>query len=212
MNLFLSRLHYPVTTLGYGSRVGIWFQGCSIRCSGCISRDTWEFGKGETSIGAVLEIVRPWLKDADGLTISGGEPFDQPDALIALLHALNPVLNGDLLVYSGHPFEKITPILSECPSIDVLISDPFIETAPHTRKFRGSDNQRMHLLTALGRSRYGHLCDATRDESDNGLDLFFDNEGDAWMVGIPARDALRKIGASLKSAGFTCSTSENKNE
>jgi anaerobic ribonucleoside-triphosphate reductase activating protein len=159
-----------------------------------------------------LDIVTPWLQDADGLTISGGEPFDQPDALIALLLELKPFLKGDVLVYSGHPFEKITPILSQSPSIDVLISDPFIESAPHTRKLRGSDNQRMHLLTALARSRYRHLCNATRDESDNALDLFFDKGGDAWMVGIPGRDALREIGASLKIAGFNCSTSENKNE
>lgn len=42
MNLALSRMHFPVTTLGPGDRIGIWFQGCSIRCTGCISKDTWD--------------------------------------------------------------------------------------------------------------------------------------------------------------------------
>ncbi|MCT5046402.1 radical SAM protein, partial [Pseudomonas aeruginosa] len=27
--------------MGTGRRLGIWFQGCSIRCPGCISADTW---------------------------------------------------------------------------------------------------------------------------------------------------------------------------
>lgn len=44
MRMILSRLHFPVTTLGPGRRIGVWFQGCSIRCAGCISRDTWETG------------------------------------------------------------------------------------------------------------------------------------------------------------------------
>jgi anaerobic ribonucleoside-triphosphate reductase activating protein len=211
MNLYISRFHYPVTTLGFGRRVGIWFQGCSIRCPGCISRDTWEFAKGQTSIGAVVESVAPWLKDADGLTISGGEPFDQPEALIALLDNLKPFTTGDILVYSGYSWEKIRALLPQCPQIDVLISDPFIESAPHTRKLRGSDNQTMHLLTELAEVRYGQLRDATRDESDKALDLFFDSKGDAWMVGIPSRNALREIGATLKVAGFTCSTSEDSN-
>jgi len=85
MKLFLSRMHFPVTTLGFGRRVGIWFQGCSIQCPGCVSRDTWAFGRGETSVESACETIDPWLKEADGVTISGGEPFDQPMALAALL-------------------------------------------------------------------------------------------------------------------------------
>ena len=38
--LALSRMHFPVTTLGPGNRIGIWVQGCTIRCPGCVSADT----------------------------------------------------------------------------------------------------------------------------------------------------------------------------
>lgn len=45
MEIAINKIHFPVSTLGFGQRLGIWFQGCSIRCPGCISRDTWEGGE-----------------------------------------------------------------------------------------------------------------------------------------------------------------------
>ena len=87
-SIALSRIHFPVTTLGPGRRIGIWFQGCSIRCPGCISMDTWAPGRGITTIDEVVNAVAQWLPVADGITISGGEPFDQPIALLDLLGRL----------------------------------------------------------------------------------------------------------------------------
>ena len=53
----LSRLHFPVTTLGPGRRIGIWFQGCSIRCPGCISADTWAFRTAAAMVTDVLALA-----------------------------------------------------------------------------------------------------------------------------------------------------------
>ena len=112
--LNLSRLHYPVTTLGPGRRVGIWFQGCSIRCPGCVSVDTWAAGQGGTTVSAVLAAVSPWLVTADGVTISGGEPFDQVDALLALLRGLRSAGAEDILVYSGYFHFVRLPVILTC--------------------------------------------------------------------------------------------------
>ena len=107
--LNLSRIHFPVTTLGPGKRIGIWFQGCSIRCKGCISADTWGTEKGRVSIDEVIKVISNWLDTAEGITLSGGEPFEQPEALELLLTQLRTRTNIDILVYSGHSFEKISP-------------------------------------------------------------------------------------------------------
>lgn len=88
MKLALSRVHFPVTTLGPGRRLGIWVQGCSIRCPGCISSDTWAKRAADVEIAELLDLVRPWLHECDGITISGGEPFEQLEALEQLLHAI----------------------------------------------------------------------------------------------------------------------------
>ena len=96
-SIALSRIHFPVTTLGPGRRIGIWFQGCSIHCPGCISMDTWAPSRGITTIDEVVSAIAQWIPTADGITISGGEPFDQPIALLELLRGLRSLTEADVL-------------------------------------------------------------------------------------------------------------------
>lgn len=205
--LQLSRVHFPVTTLGPGQRLGIWFQGCSIRCSGCISADTWGPGRTVVDVTTLLEQVAPWLDQADGITISGGEPFDQFDALLQMLVGLRQRTAADILVYSGHPLEKLQPMLDQARDlIDALISDPYLEQADQSLALRGSDNQRLTLLTALGRSRLASLERASTP-ADKVLDLMFDATGTVWMAGIPHRGDLLRLRELLRAQGHQVQTS-----
>lgn len=205
--LQLSRVHFPVTTLGPGQRLGIWFQGCSIRCSGCISADTWGPGRTVVDVASLLEQVAPWLDQADGVTISGGEPFDQFDALLQMLVGLRQRTAADILVYSGHPLEKLQPMLDQARDlIDAVISDPYLEQADQSLALRGSDNQRLTLLTALGRSRLAGLERASTP-ADKALDLMFDATGTVWMAGIPRRGDLLRLRELLRAQGHQVQTS-----
>ncbi|WP_369968862.1 4Fe-4S single cluster domain-containing protein [Stenotrophomonas rhizophila] len=205
--LQLSRVHFPVTTLGPGQRLGIWFQGCSIRCSGCISADTWGPGRTVVDVTTLLEQVAPWLDQADGITISGGEPFDQFDALLQMLVGLRQRTAADILVYSGHPLETLQPMLDQARDlIDALISDPYLEQADQSLALRGSDNQRLTLLTALGRSRLASLERASTP-ADKVLDLMFDATGTVWMAGIPHRGDLLRLRELLRAQGHQVQTS-----
>ncbi len=193
-HMYLSRLHFPVTTLGPGRRLGIWFQGCSIRCPGCISADTWKVGAGQVDIESVASAVTSWLEVADGVTISGGEPFDQPEALGLLLTLLRKTFDGDVLVYSGHPMEALGRHLDAMPGlIDALITDPYDEASDQTRSLRGSDNQRLHFLTDLGKRRFGPYADRPFQRS---FDLMLDPSGEVWMAGIPGREDFARLSAS----------------
>ncbi len=210
MRFFLSRLHFPVTTLGPGRRAGIWFQGCSLHCPGCISADTWVPGQGETTVAEVMKTVSPWLAEADGVTISGGEPFEQMDALDSLLRALREEIGSgkDVLVYSGQPWEKISSRVSAWPGlVDAVISDPFIRSASQTLVWRGSDNQRLHLLTELGRARYTAWLHAVRETLPKALDVCFENDT-VWMAGIPDEGSLHRIRRALAEAGFSSAASD----
>ncbi len=195
----VSRVHFPVTTLGPGRRIGIWLQGCSIRCEGCISVDTWASDHGQTTVESLVAAVEPWIDDAEGITISGGEPFDQPLALDALLRALRGRTDVDVLVYSGHPFTRLQAWLERSPGlIDALMSEPYIASAPQTMALRGSDNQLLHLLTDRGRRRFGAIESAPADRK---FDVMFDDDGTVWLAGIPARDDVRRFREVLRRAG-----------
>ena len=207
MQVSLSRVHFPVTTLGPGQRLGIWFQGCSIRCPGCISADTWGPGHRRIEVDVLLEKLTPWWQHADGVTISGGEPFDQFDALRALLRGLRSRGPGDILVYSGHPLEALqVPLRHAEGLIDGLMSDPYLAAAGQTRALRGSDNQRLSLLTDLGRERLAGL-DRLHSPADKVLDIMFDDDGSVWMAGIPRHDDLLRLRGMLRAQGHHLQTS-----
>lgn len=196
----ISRVHFPVSALGPGQRVGVWFQGCSIRCPGCISVDSWEVGLGQTTVGDVLNAVRPFATLADGLTVSGGEPFDQPDALAALLTGWRDLSQTSVLVFTGFEFEAIEPWLLSNPGlVDAVITGPYRSDLPQTLALRGSDNQKIHALTALGTELSGF--ERPLVDGDRRLDVMFDAEGNAWLAGIPARGDMGRLRRNLAGSG-----------
>jgi anaerobic ribonucleoside-triphosphate reductase activating protein len=211
MRLALSRVHYPVLSLGPGMRVGIWFQGCSIRCRGCISSDTWAPDRGVTTVEDVFKLIRHWLKQADGVTISGGEPFDQTDALRELLTDIRRAHRGDILVYSGYSFESLAEKLKDLEGlIDGLIADPFEMDTAQSLALRGSDNQRLFTFTPLGKERFQQF-DRAVNPSDRHLDVMFDDAtGEVWFAGIPGRGDFHRLAGLLSEGGHKVTTTEDK--
>lgn len=208
----LSRVHFPVTTLGPGQRVGVWFQGCSIRCPGCLSLDTWAPGRGSTTVAAVFDAIAPHLHEADGLTVSGGEPFDQPEALRVLLEGWRASHNGDVLVYSGQSLEALHAALPALEGlVDAIVADPFDAGAGDGLALRGSDNQRLVPLSDLGSLRFGPLVAAAA--GGRTLDVSFDEGcGAAFLAGIPRRGDLDRLRALLATAGHAVSTTQDPRE
>lgn len=202
VTLELNRVHFPVRTLGPGSRIAVWFQGCSLHCPGCVSRDTWEHGRGVVSLDRVTDLLSNWLPRADGLTVSGGEPFEQPAALMALLQWWKANSAGDVLLYSGLSWEQLQ---SEHPRIlalaDAVISDPYDCESPQTLPLRGSDNQRLHLLTPLARQRCAVLV------SSSALELCVDGDR-VWLAGIPRSGDLARLRQRLAELGISSATSD----
>ena len=197
----LSRLHFPVTTLGPGRRVGLWFQGCSIRCPGCISPDTWASREGLTRVSELIRVIAGWVAEADGLTVSGGEPFDQPDALVAVLEGWRRVSNSDVLVFTGRRFEDVSRWLDAHPGlIDALVAGPFLRNEPQSLALRGSDNQTLYFLTEAGQSVFSPF-ERKASPNDRRLDLMIDADGGAWFAGIPARGDFERLQQALRAAG-----------
>ncbi|CAH1387715.1 4Fe-4S single cluster domain-containing protein [Candidatus Nitrotoga sp. M5] len=204
----ISRVHFPITTLGPGRRIGIWFQGCSIRCTGCISADTWADDRGLTDVANLLAEISPWVAEADGVTITGGEPFNQQAALLEVLRGLNLRDDQDLLLFSGYAVERLSETLALASGlIDALISDPFDLSASQTLALRGSDNQRLHLLTDLGRVRF-ETYNRQLVDADRSLDVMFDDSGTVWLAGIPRRGDMLRLRHLLSIQGDDIRTTD----
>lgn len=208
MKVAVSRLHFPVTALGPGQRVGLWFQGCSIRCPGCVSVDTWAEGIGLVEIPELLDSIGAWAADADGLTVSGGEPFGQPEALAEVLRYWRRRSTGSVLVYTGHELDDVSLWLDKNPGlIDGLMTGPFRSDISQTLALRGSDNQRLHALSPAGHKFASFDRPASKD--DRSLDVMFDDEGRAWFAGIPARGDLARLRRALSAAGHEVQMSDS---
>jgi anaerobic ribonucleoside-triphosphate reductase activating protein len=172
--------------------------------------DTWAEGRGSTTVEEVVNSVNPWISKADGITISGGEPFDQPDALFELTARIRSKTEADILVFTGYPWASIRDMVGTSPAtIDALVTGPFDFEEKQTLALRGSDNQELHFITEKGRARFASF-ERLADERDRSIDVMFDENGDVWFAGIPARNDFRRLQELLESNGSTLDTSEDK--
>ncbi|MGA2826287.1 MAG: 4Fe-4S single cluster domain-containing protein [Streptosporangiaceae bacterium] len=195
----VSRLHFPVTTLGPGRRAAIWLQGCSIHCPGCVSRDTWAAATSLTETAAVAD----WAEEqADagltGITVSGGEPLDQTEQLITLLTDLRdrPLLAGtDILLYTGYTYSAVSRRYATVLAlVDAIISGPYVASKPSRHPWMGSANQVLTLLTGRAKDRF------TEPVGPRQLQISADG-GRIWMTGIPGRGDLERLQALLAERG-----------
>ena len=133
---------------GPGYRYTIFAQGCPHHCPGCHNPQSHDFEGGRTvDTETILRQVRenPLL---DGITLSGGEPFCQPEACRALAEAAHD-LGMSVWCYTGYTWEKLMQEadparLALLDAVDVLVDGPFILAQKSLElKFCGSRNQRL---------------------------------------------------------------------
>lgn len=220
MKIAINKAHFPVTVLGPGRRIGIWMQGCRIGCKGCVSQDTWAADPGRMMpLPELLNWCRNIVSDSggngggvlDGITISGGEPFDQPQALAALLNGLQAwrkqsMQDFDILCYSGYPYAKLQRLHARLlAKLDALIPEPYQDQQPTQQRWRGSANQPLVLLSERGRERYAQFVDESGlDVQTKRIQMMQDGQK-IWYVGIPARGEMAALEAACQAQGVVFS-------
>ena len=129
---------------GPGVRVSLFVSGCTHHCPGCHNPQSWDFAAGEEiSVEALLATL---LEDEAPVTLSGGDPLQQPTAeLLTLLQGLKTA-GVNVWCYTGYTFEQLlqcdkAPLLAY---IDVVVDGAFVIAQRDTSlRFRGSANQRI---------------------------------------------------------------------
>lgn len=139
-------LTYDSIVDGPGLRMVLWTQGCPHACTGCHNPETWD------CLGGYLEEVDTVIQEMkqhklqSGLTISGGEPLLQVEALLPIVKVAKEI-GLNIWLYTGFCYEDIiknTQVSDILQYVDVLVDGPFIqELKSYELVFKGSSNQRV---------------------------------------------------------------------
>lgn len=175
---------------GPGTRLCVWVQGCGHGCRGCYAKATWD-PAGGTEIDS-LELVRLIRKNhgtIDGITLLGGEPFDQAAGLLpAAAEARESGLN--VIAFSGYLYEELLE-KSGCREllryVDLLIDGAYIEEKrDFSRPLAGSSNQRFIYLT-------DRISEREMQAYRNRMELRIGGDGRLIMNGMADLGALSDI-------------------
>jgi len=137
---------------GPGRRSSVLFQFCPLSCKGCWVPNLHSPDGGEQiSVKTLAEKLLDSSFERDGVSILGGEPFAQPESLLALVKELRQAGCQHILCYSGYTFDTLVQKAKKQPEIgevladiDMLIDGPYIEAlAEGAGAWTGSGNQRV---------------------------------------------------------------------
>ena len=136
---------------GPGVRTVIWFQGCTLGCPGCFNPATHApTPQQHIPVAALVERLIADAPAIEGITISGGEPLQQSDALLRLLSAVRMHTTLSVLLFSGYTLREIRQMPygpQLLAHVDVLIAGRYVQTRRLAHGLRGSANKTVHLLT-----------------------------------------------------------------
>jgi|CXWL01.1.fsa_nt_gi anaerobic ribonucleoside-triphosphate reductase activating protein len=137
---------------GPGRRSSVLFQFCPLSCRGCWVPHLHSPNGGElVSVKTLAEKLLDPSFERDGVSILGGEPFAQPESLLALVKELRQAGCEHILCYSGYTFEALNEkatrekaICEVLADVDMLIDGPYVEgLADRSGAWTGSGNQRV---------------------------------------------------------------------
>lgn len=177
---------------GPGRRFAVWTQGCTIGCPDCCNPHLWTHAAhrpvAARDLAAEVAAARE-AHDIEGVTLIGGEPFEQDAALSPFAREVR-ALGLTVMAFTGHRLEELqgrgSPLL---PHVDLLVDGPYVK-ALHTtaRRWIGSTNQRLHFLTAA------YAPDDPRFAEPNTAEIRLTGDGRLQVVGFPFASVREAFG------------------
>ena len=182
---------------GPGRRFALWVQGCTIRCAGCCNPEMFVADGGTAmTIDELDARFARGVDEIEGVSILGGEPFEQPAGVLAFARRVKQ-RGLTVMIYSGYTLEELRarpePEVGELLAVTDLLVDGRYDRArpeeppPLGRRWLGSTNQTMHYLTTA------YAPDDPRMHEANTVELHW-KDGRLVINGWPAgADALARI-------------------
>lgn len=182
---------------GPGTRFAVWVQGCAIRCHGCFNPHLWTT-RGGTDIAVGDLASQALAAGVDGVTLLGGEPFDQ-SAPTAAFARLVQQQEQSVMVFTGYELQELRtradPAVGRLlANTDLLVDGRYEASQPDvTRPWVGSTNQNFHFLTAT----YRHLEPGLTSLPDR-IEVRVNASGEVSVNGWAPEDALERLVGGLR--------------
>lgn len=179
MKIRLHAVEHASRANGPGRRAVIWFQGCALRCPGCFNPATHEPSGGfEMDTAVLAEELLHNPHDIEGVSFSGGEPFQQAEAWLDVLQRLRGS-RLSTLAFTGYTLEEIETMAfgpTILARLDALVAGRYLRSRHWGRGLLGSNNQQIYLLT----DRYG----PTAFENLPVCDIILHADGSVTLTGF----------------------------
>ncbi|MFI7075746.1 4Fe-4S single cluster domain-containing protein [Micromonospora sp. NPDC049903] len=195
----LARFLATTRAEGPGLRTAVWVQGCAVRCVGCFNPHLWSFRGGDEV--APADLVRRVLDaPTEGLTLLGGEPFDQAAPLAEVAAGVRAA-GRSVMTFSGYTYARLRAavdagrddVAALLAATDLLVAGPFeADRIDRERPWVGSTNQEFVLLD----DRFPDLLDEVSCSPDR-VEITVDTTGRIAVNGWAEADALDELLASV---------------
>lgn len=186
--------HYVDETkvLGPFVRSALWVHGCCFNCEGCLAR---EMNSREYKAADAEKLAEHFLsvKDTDGITISGGEPFLQAEALSLMIRRIRDTRpDYGVIIYTGFTLEELKDKNNASTDellgmADIIIDGKYVKELDDGVPYRGSSNQRILLLT----DRYKDISKEYYNTSGKRNIEIQVTGKNIYMVGVPSENGLK---------------------
>lgn len=200
MNWQLNKIQYPVYNLGEGKRIGIWVQGCTLACDGCINEMIWSKKKGKAvAIYDLYQYIDSISENFDGITISGGEPFQQYEQLIAFSYLIKTRTKLNIHCFTGYEIKELEDLFPDklfLQYIDSLVDGRYVKALHSNNNLVGSSNQKTYRI------KNGKAKLSTRQKGSNKWSMSVTKDGTIYMAGIPKEKEIETIENHLSNVGF----------
>jgi len=133
-----------------------------VRCPGCFNPHLWSERGGRIDDPAILAeawVAESLIAGSEGITLLGGEPFDQAGAMAVVAAAFQKA-GLTVMTFTGYTLEQLQGWARERDDLgdllaatDLLADGPYLADRPDKRRpWVGSTNQGLHALTPAYRA------------------------------------------------------------
>ena len=186
-NIMLAEMVEQTDIYGPGIRSAIWVQGCTLACKGCWNTQMWPKKGGENHSVVELHNLLMNVEGNEGITLLGGEPLQQSEAVLELIK-LQKAAGRTVMLYSGYEPEELDLVQQECvDNSDIVILGRYKEELRNTKlRWRGSENQVLYSPT-------GRYTVEDFPDGETEISVHIDADGKLLITGYPDLEFMMEI-------------------